>query len=142
VVSHDRVFLDNVVTSVFVFEGEGVVNEYVGGYTDWLNYSLAKKKEQATADKKEAKAAIQKSVLATIKAKKRSYKEQKELDELPLIIEGLEEKQTAITAKMNATNFYQQEQDSINTTLAELTEVGKNLEGVYSRWDELEAMAE
>jgi ATP-binding cassette subfamily F protein uup len=142
VVSHDRVFLDNVVTSVFVFEGEGVVNEYVGGYTDWLNYSLAKKKEQAKADKKEAKAAIQKPVLATIKAKKRSYKEQKELDELPLIIEGLEEKQTAITAKMNATNFYQQEQDSINTTLAELTEVGKNLEGVYSRWDELEAMAE
>jgi ATP-binding cassette subfamily F protein uup len=107
-----------------------------------LNYSLAKKKEQAKADKKEAKAAIQKPVLATIKAKKRSYKEQKELDELPLIIEGLEEKQTAITAKMNATNFYQQEQDSINTTLAELTEVGKNLEGVYSRWDELEAMAE
>lgn len=142
VVSHDRVFLDNVVTSVFVFEGEGVVNEYVGGYTDWLNYSLAKKKEQAKADKKEAKAAIQKPVLATIKAKKRSYKEQKELDELPLIIEGLEEKQTAITAKMNATNFYQQEQDSINTTLAELTEVEKNLEGVYSRWDELEAMAE
>lgn len=142
VVSHDRVFLDNVVTSVFVFEGEGLVNEYVGGYTDWLNYSLATKKAQAKADKKEAKAAIQKPVVASIKAKKRSYKEQKELDELPLIIEGLEEKQTAITAKMNATNFYQQEQDSVNTVLAELTEVEKNLEGVYSRWDELEAMAE
>ncbi|NOQ16383.1 MAG: ATP-binding cassette domain-containing protein, partial [Methyloprofundus sp.] len=142
VVSHDRVFLDNVVTSVFVFEGEGVVNEYVGGYTDWLNYSLAKKKEQAKADKKQAKAAIKKPVVATSKAKKRSYKEQKELDELPLVIEGLEEKQTDISAKMNAANFYQQEQDSINTVLAEMAEVEQKLEGVYSRWDELEAMAE
>ncbi len=142
VVSHDRAFLDNVVTSVFVFEGEGVVNEYVGGYSDWLNYSQAKKKEQAKADKKEAKAAVKKPVASVAKAKKRSYKEQKELDELPLHIENLEKNQSEITGKMSATNFYQQEQDVIDTVLAELGNVEQELENVYARWDELEAMAE
>jgi len=142
VVSHDRAFLDNVVTSVFVFEGEGVVNEYVGGYTDWLNYSLAKKKEQAKADKKQAKAAVQKTSVTTVKTKKLSYKEQKELDELPLQIESLEGKQGEVTEKMNAADFYQQEQSIVNAVLAELAEVEQELEGVYSRWDELEAMTE
>jgi len=142
VVSHDRAFLDNVVTSVFVFEGEGVVNEYVGGYSDWLNYSQAKKKEQAKADKKEAKAAVKKPVASVAKAKKRSYKEQKELDELPLHIENLEKNQSEITGKMSASNFYQQEQDVIDTVLAELGNVEQELENVYARWDELEAMAE
>jgi len=142
VVSHDRAFLDNVVTSVFVFEGEGVVNEYVGGYSDWLNYSQAKKKEQAKADKKEAKAAVKKPIARVPKAKKRSYKEQKELDELPLRIESLEGKQTEVAEKMNAADFYQQEQDVVNAVLAELAEVEQELEGVYARWDDLEAMAE
>jgi len=142
VVSHDRAFLDNVVTSVFVFEGEGVVNEYVGGYSDWLSYSQAKKKEQAKADKKEAKAAVKKPVASVAKAKKRSYKEQKELDELPLHIENLEKKQSEVTGKMSASNFYQQEQDVIDTVLAELGNVEQELENVYARWDELEAMAE
>jgi len=142
VVSHDRAFLDNVVTSVFVFEGEGVVNEYVGGYSDWLNYSQAKKKEQAKADKKEAKAAVKKPIANVVKAKKRSYKEQKELDELPVRIESLEGKQSEVTGKMNAASFYQQEQDVIDTVLAELGDVEQELENVYARWDELEAMAE
>ena len=143
VVSHDRVFLDNVVTSVFVFEGEGVVNEYVGGYSDWLNYSQSKKKAQAKADKQEAKLEVKKApTTAATKKKKLSFKEQKELDELPLLIETLEEKQTAVNSKMNASNFYQQEQDKVNFVLAELEDVEKKLEGVYQRWDELEAMAE
>jgi len=142
VVSHDRAFLDNVVTSVFVFEGEGVVNEYVGGYSDWLSYSQAKKKEQAKADKKEAKAAVKKPVASVAKAKKRSYKEQKELDDLPVHIENLEKKQSEVTGKMSASNFYQQEQDVIDTVLAELGNVEQELENVYARWDELEAMAE
>lgn len=142
VVSHDRVFLDNVVTSVFVFEGEGVVNEYVGGYSDWLNYSQSKKKAQAKADKKEAKVAKEATAAVAVKKKKLSYKDQKELDELPLLIESLEEKQAGVTTKMNAANFYQQDQDKINLVLAELADVEKELEAVYQRWDELEAMAE
>jgi len=143
VVSHDRVFLDNVVTSVFVFEGEGVVNEYVGGYSDWLNYSQSKKKAQAKADKQEAKLEVKKApTTAATKKKKLSFKEQKELDELPLLIETLEEKQTAVNSKMNAANFYQQDQDKVNLVLAELEDVEKALEKVYQRWDELEAMAE
>ncbi|MDC9728192.1 MAG: ATP-binding cassette domain-containing protein [Methyloprofundus sp.] len=142
VVSHDRVFLDNVVTSVFVFEGEGVVNEYVGGYSDWLNYSQSKKKAQAKADKKEAKVAKEATAAVAVKKKKLSYKDQKELDELPLLIESLEEKQAGVTTKMNAANFYQQDQDKINLVLAELADVEKELEAVYQRWDELEAMTE
>jgi len=138
VVSHDRAFLDNVVTSVFVFEGEGVVNEYVGGYSDWLTYSQSKKKEQAKTEKKAAKADKKES--NTSPTKKLSYKDQKELDELPALIDDLEKQQTTIGAQMNGAGFYQQEQSKVDAVLETLDGVEKKLELSYARWDELEAM--
>ena len=142
IVSHDRVFLDNVVTSVIVFEGNGVVSEYVGGYSDWLAYSQAQIKEQAKANKKQAKAEKSLTAEETSKKKKLSYKEQKELTELPATIEALESKQQELNAQIALPEFYQQEQSAINSVLEELAQVGTDLEQAYARWDELEALAE
>ncbi|RLA24658.1 MAG: ABC transporter ATP-binding protein [Gammaproteobacteria bacterium] len=142
IVSHDRVFLDNVVTSVIVFEGAGVVSEYVGGYSDWLAYSQAQLKEQAKAAKQVAK--VEKSQTNTIitKQKKLSYKDQKELTELPAIIDGFESKQVELNEQIATPEFYQQDQEKVNLILKELAKVDANLEKAYTRWDELEALAE
>ncbi len=142
IVSHDRAFLDNVVTSVIVFEGEGVVNEFVGGYSDWLAYSQALAKEQSKNNKKIAKTTNNQAVEAPTKKKKISYKEQKELAELPSTIEALESKQTEISGHIAAPEFYQQDQAKVNTVLAELAKIDADLVQAYARWDELEALVE
>ncbi len=137
IVSHDRAFLDNVVTSVFVFEGEGVVAEYVGGYSDWMAYSqsLIKAAKVKTPKNSSAKATI-----APVKKKKLSYKEQKELDELPAIIEGLDGKQANMNEQISSATFYQQEQSAVQLVLDDLAKVEADLEQAYQRWDELEAL--
>ncbi len=137
IVSHDRAFLDNVVTSVFVFEGQGVVGEYVGGYSDWLAYrqSVSQAEKQSTPKKVAVKEPASPS-----KKKKLSYKEQKELDELPVIIESLDAKHTDINAQISSATFYQQEQAAIQLVLDELAKVEADLEQAYQRWDELEAL--
>jgi ATP-binding cassette subfamily F protein uup len=137
IVSHDRAFLDNVVTSVFVFEGKGVVAEYVGGYSDWLAYSQRLiKEEKANAPKP----VVAKTTSAPVKKKKLSYKEQKELDELPAIIEDLDSKQANINEQISSATFYQQEQSTIQLVLDDLATVEADLEKAYQRWDELEAL--
>ncbi|MBW6453738.1 MAG: ATP-binding cassette domain-containing protein [Methyloprofundus sp.] len=139
IVSHDRAFLDNVVTSVIVFEGQGVVNEYVGGYSDWLAYS----KEQARLVEKPAKKKTPQptsNLAVAAKKKKLSFKEQKELAELPLQIDKLEAQQVKVNEKISDAKFYQQAQDAINIVLAELTQVEQDLAHAYKRWDELETM--
>jgi ATP-binding cassette subfamily F protein uup len=100
IVSHDRVFLDNVVTSVIVFEGNGGVSEYVGGYSDWLTYSQAQLKEQTKAIKKQAKEEKSQTNESAVNKKKLSYKYQKELTELPVTIESLEKKHAEINAQI------------------------------------------
>ncbi len=93
IVSHDRAFLDNVVTSVLVFEGAGVINEYVGGYSDWLAYTQARAQQLAQATKQAAQRATTKTaepLANTTKKKKLSYKEQQGLQQLPAVIEQLE----------------------------------------------------
>jgi len=139
IVSHDRAFLDNVVTGVFVFKGEGVVNEYVGGYSDWLAYNKAQQKKQAKINKK-AEKVIPEPINSPAKKKKLSYKEQKELVELPKAIDELEQKQKLINQEMNKAEFYQQEQTEINVVLAKLASIEVELDKAYQRWDELEAM--
>ncbi len=139
VVSHDRAFLDNVVTGVFVFEGEGVINEYVGGYTDWLAYNQSQQKEQAKLNKKADKVTPE-PINSPAKKKKLSYKEQKELEALPKIIDELEQKQELINQEMNKAEFYQQEQTDVNVVLAKLASIEVALDKAYQRWDELEAM--
>jgi len=136
------VFLDNVVTSVIVFEGYGEVSEYVGGYSDWLAYSQAKQKEQAKASKKQVKELKSQATEGASKKKNLSYKDQKELTELPATIETLESKQAELDAQIADPAFYQQEQSAINSFLEELAKMDVDLQLAYARWDELEALTE
>lgn len=142
IVSHDRAFLDNVVTSVLAFDGKGNIDEFVGGYFDWLNYTQALAKQEL-AKEKAAKKAFKTEDMAQsdpVKKKKLSFKNQKELDELPLLIETLEGKQATINAAIASPEFYKQQQTAVDATLAELAKMGTDLEQAYQRWDELEAL--
>jgi ATP-binding cassette subfamily F protein uup len=138
IVSHDREFLDNVVTSVFVFEGSGVISEFVGGYSDWLNYQQQQVKEIA-GDKKSGSIEA-KTKLAAVKKRKLSYKEQKELAEMPEIIEALENSHTALEAQLNHPEFYQQLPAITAKILTELKQSEQQLEAAFERWHELEAL--
>ena len=139
-VSHDRAFLDNVVTSVIVLDGKGKVNEYVGGYSDWLRQkpaepSMNNKKE---ADKEDIAASKNKKTTIDRPKKKLSFKEQQELMQLPELISGLEHRQSELNAQINASEFYKNKQTVINDTLVELQATDTQLEQAYQRWDELE----
>ncbi|MDH3976950.1 MAG: ATP-binding cassette domain-containing protein [Gammaproteobacteria bacterium] len=137
VVSHDREFLDNVVTSIFVFEADGSIKEYVGGYSDWerRGRELAEMENPNKRDRKaDKKAAAEKSR----KQAKLSYKEQRELNELPGRIENLETETEALQSRISNADFYAQPQDLIERELAELEEKSKALEAAIERWSELE----
>jgi ABC transport system ATP-binding/permease protein len=144
-VSHDRAFLDNVVTSTFVFEGDGRVQEYVGGYEDWVRQRLAEKSAAAGAAKKgrAASAAPPASpspaaAVAPRKKKKLSYKEQRELDELPAKIDALESEQRALAARVAGPGFYKEAADTIKESLARVDQLQKDLAVLYARWGELD----
>lgn len=137
-VSHDRTFLDNVVTSTLAFEGDGVINEYVGGYDDWLRQSkerAANKKSQSSANKKSSNKETIKP--EGKKKEKLSYKDQYELDTLPQQIESLESEQTEIQNKIAEPDFYQQDKKDVDKVLARLSELEKELETTYERWEKL-----
>ncbi len=134
-VSHDRAFLNNIVTSTLVFEGNGVVNEYVGGYDDWLRQKSAapvtKPVTKNTTPKEPAKP--QKSA-----AKKLSYKDQRELEALPKLIETLETELSELQGKLADPNFFQQEPQAVTTATERMTEIEQELEAAFERWQELE----
>jgi len=137
-VSHDRVFLDNVVTSTLVFEGDGKIGEYVGGYSDWL--AQAKSAEPRAAAIKPAPASTEPGKARTPTRKKLNFKEQRELESLPGLIEGLEARQTELTTLINSADFYRQDPDTVKIILAEAESMTQTLEANYARWDELEAL--
>ena len=142
-VSHDRAFVDNVVTSTLVFEGNAEVYEYVGGYEDWLGQYKYKQSKIASTQadqvvkKPVEKAAPEKNSSAK-KTKKLSFKEQKELDELPALIDTLDVQLKEITEKMSAAEFYQQDKEIISLATQHLSEIEQALESAYRRWQELE----
>ena len=136
-VSHDRAFLDNVVTSVLVFEGDGIINEFVGGHADWVQH----RKQTNTPEKAKKEQLIAESK-AKPKKKKLSYKEQRELQQLPELIEQLDTKQAVLTEQISDADFYRQEQPVVNKVLDELKQAEKQLEQAYRRWDQLESLAE
>ncbi|MCK5831295.1 MAG: ATP-binding cassette domain-containing protein [Methylococcales bacterium] len=136
-VSHDRAFLDNVVTSVFVFEHEGTVNEYIGGYAEW--FALAEERKQQAIKSKPVESDNKEKPKAKPK-KKLSFKEQKELDQLPARIDQLETNQEKLTILISGAEFYKQEQSKIDETLGKIKEIEQELELAYTRWDELEAL--
>ncbi len=136
-VSHDREFIDNIVTSTLVFEGDGMISEFVGGYSDWLRQrnSVPVKKSQSPAEE----VSTNRKKPASPKTKL-SYKEQRELESLPAQIEELESRQHQLNHRVTSKDFYQRDQESITRTLTELECLVRELESIYARWDQLEAL--
>jgi len=142
-VSHDRAFLDNVVTSTLVFEGGGVVREYVGGYQDWLRQG-GSPRLLGVAETKEVKDETPQSKPASPAAepapakKKLSYKVQRELEALPGKIEAVEKNIAALQAEIAQPTFYQQTSERTGETIARLEAQQKELDELLERWAELE----
>ena len=143
-VSHDRVFLDHVVTSTLAFEGGGRVSEYVGGYDDWLR-QRPRADGLDTAVKKSAISARESGSddggRSTATAGKLSYKEQRELQALPKRIEALEQEQSALHTRIHSPDFYKEDAAAITTALGRVHEVEAELLDALARWDELESRA-
>ena len=138
-VSHDRAFINNVVTSTLVIEDEGRVNEYVGGYDDWLRQSKSLKEEPhvVPARAEEKKDAPRP---ASARTRKLSFKEQRELDELPKRLEELEAEQQMLHATMADPAFYRESGNKVASTTARLENVERELAETFKRWEELEAL--
>ena len=146
-VSHDREFIDNVVTQLWVFgEGEpGVIDEQIGGYSDWQERKARLAQEEKKEQKKEIKKPVSplKEDTATVKSgKKLSYKLQRELDQLPEKIAAAEAKRDQLAEITGAAEFYTSDQEHIQSTLAALKEADEQLETLEMRWLELEEMSE
>ena len=146
IVSHDRQFIDNTATECYLFEGEGHLNKYVGGFFDakqqqanfWASKSV---EEQAKAKKTEAlkeESAVKNDRTSKPKSVKLSYKEQRELEQLPQLLEELETKITALQAEIADPAFFQQAHDITDAKLKALADTEAELETAFLRWEELE----
>jgi ATP-binding cassette subfamily F protein uup len=138
-VSHDRAFLDNVVTSTLVFEGAGRINEYVGGYSDWLR----QRRDLPDAAAPTPPTAAPTAAAATLRSKGRrlSYNERRELASLPEKIQRLEAEQLALQTSVSDPALFQRDQDRGAAALVRLQALAAELETAYSRWDVLESSA-
>ncbi len=135
-VSHDRAFLDNVVTGTLAFEGDGAVREYVGGYEDWVR-QREQAPEPAPRPKKSGKPRPRPPAE---RPRKRTYAEQLELDALPERIEALEAERDALQAQTADPAFYRRSKDEITAALARLEAMEAELAAVYARWEQLEQL--
>ncbi len=142
-ISHDREFLNNVVSSTLVFE-DGHVREYVGGYDDWLRQSDARQsastasRQKPTADRPRAAPATSLGLKPSTKSKKLTFKEQKELSELPALIQELEQRQTELHDAMATNEFYKQPNDHIVQVKEQVTRLADEIRRAYERWEALE----
>jgi ATP-binding cassette subfamily F protein uup len=137
-VSHDRTFLNNVVTSTIAFEGDGRLQEYVGGYDDWVRQRPVQA-EPAKVDRKDEKPKKERPVRLKTKL---SYKETRELEELPQRIDSLEKEKNLLIATLNDPDY--QVKNDARTIIAandKLEELEHELDEAYLRWDELEELA-
>ena len=161
-VSHDRVFLDNVVTQVFVAEGEGRWREYVGGYSDWervrapvepvdskkpMQKSTASASAVSSGDSAAAKssatnASATTSSAAVAKPKKLSFKEQRELEQLPQLIADLEAEQTSISARLADASLYRQSPSDAQQLNQRYAEIDTLLVQALERWEEIESRSQ
>ncbi|WBE24179.1 ATP-binding cassette domain-containing protein [Denitrificimonas caeni] len=160
IVSHDRAFLDNVVTSTLVFDGTGKVREYVGGFDDWLRQGgsirllgaadeletaeqVTKETDNADAEQVTAQNSDQLMQKPTddgiVPKKKLSYKLQRELDAIPAKIEDLETELNALHEQVSQVDFYQQPLETTEAVLAQITAVQEQLDVVLERWAELDS---
>jgi len=141
-VSHDRSFLNKVVTSTLVFEGDGQINEYVGGYDDWLR-QRPDPSATSNTDKAPPKPSTKGNKATASKApKKLSYKHQRELDELPKQIEILEADISQLHTTLADPDLYKQGPEAMTASQTKLESKEAELAAAYERWDELEAMKE
>ncbi|MEN8710797.1 MAG: ATP-binding cassette domain-containing protein [Arenicellales bacterium] len=132
-ISHDRSFINDVVTSTLSFEGNGQIEEYVGGYDDWLRQRPATTVKTKPAEKPAAPNTV------TKKQNKLSYKDQRELDELPQKIEQLEQAQQAIHDRMAEPDYFKQDKSDLANDQKKLAEIDNELEQAYERWGVLDA---
>ena len=143
-VSHDRTFLDNVVTSTLVFEGDGKFGEYAGGYEDWERYQR-QIPEIPSATKKRGNTQpppAPSQAKRTDKPRKVTYKERRELEALPVAIEALEAEQAELHRVMAGAEFYRHSSDRITATMERLEALKRDLEECYARWQTLEALVD
>ena len=140
-VSHDRDFLDNVVTSTLVFEDQGNVKEYVGGYSDWVRQGkVLLEVDSISNSKSNFDCQIKKSQKEAL-PKKLTYKLQHELDNLPEKIESLENRIEVLQREISSSDFYEKKFDDSKPVLDELSETQIKLEQLMVRWGELEKMS-
>ena len=146
-VSHDRDFMDHVVTNLLVLEGNGKITNHVGGYSDWvgrggklegLDEEQPAKISTAQATQTLKSEATDKQVTKQESKKKLSYKDQLELDKLPALIEALEQQQEQLEAQISQPDFYKGTAEETQTVLESLESTQQQLEQAYQRWGELE----
>jgi ATP-binding cassette subfamily F protein uup len=140
-VSHDRDFMDKVITNLIVVEGDGVITEHVGGYSDWETHGgrlldIQDKKAAATSTTSRQETSAPSSTTKAVR--KLSYKEQEELKKIPALIEQLEQRQKEVESTMSQPDFYQSGKDAIEAATKEIAAVQLELESVMERWAELE----
>jgi len=133
-VSHDRAFLDNLVTSTLAYEGDGRFGEYVGGYHDWLR----QRRPPAPASTPPQRPAEPRPVCARSEAKRLGFKEQRDLAALPALIEGLETEQAVLQARMGEPDFYRQDAATVGDVRRHLEQIEADLRAAYARWERLE----
>jgi ATP-binding cassette subfamily F protein uup len=145
-VSHDRAFLDNVVTSTLVFEGDGRVNEYVGGYSDWLRQrraiAVAAKTPSPRSPQPQSTASTAHPPArgsAAAKSRRLSYKDQRELDAMPAAIQRLEAEQTELAAAIGDPELFRRDPAAANAAVQRLQSVQQELEAAFARWEALES---
>ena len=136
-VSHDRAFLNEVCTSLLVFEGDGKISEYVGGYDDWQRERAAKAAALAAADERTKRASKAAASASEPKVRKLSNKERAELEALPKTIETLEAEQSLLTAKLADPLFFKKPAVEVTRATARLHEIEVELTTAYARWTEL-----
>ncbi|MGV8844034.1 MAG: ATP-binding cassette domain-containing protein [Pseudomonas sp.] len=144
IVSHDRAFLDNVVTSTLVFEGEGRVREYVGGYEDWLRQGgsprlLGVSEAKSSPAAAPVTAPVVSAAPPVVAKKKLSYKLQRELDAVPGKIDALEQQMAALQGEIADPAFYQRASGDASGVLARVDSVQQEMDSLLERWAELDA---
>jgi ATP-binding cassette subfamily F protein uup len=142
-VSHDRAFLNGVVTSTLVFEEKGRVTEYAGGYDDWLKQRRQPfEKKTPVRGPANGKAATRMQAAKKERPRKITFNEARELEALPRQIEALEAEQKTLYARMADPQFYREEGEAVGGARKRLEELGHALETAYARWQELETIRE
>lgn len=148
-VSHDRAFLENTVTQIIAFEGNGVLTEFGGGYDDWARFTQQKISDEKTSQQRQNTVSLKTNIHApsgpdksdvekTAKPKKLSFKEEKELEDLPELISALENEQAKIVASLSDGEVYRKSPEDAKVMQLRLSDIEAEIAQLLKRWEELE----